>query len=775
MSTEDSPLSAPAPTVLGELATELEERPWALASENDESVRAKSLKAAKALFDLSVKCEQLSHPHIQPFLVSILEPPSIETRSKSQSNSAQADKTPMDPNETFPYTPLDLLTVEGFDPDQIWAQLELKNEGLVPVLSKMGEQEQVPEGIEELSDASSDDMTLEEFREMLKEAGYEGIDEMSDDEVEELKEEMEGDDGEDGKMSLDEFREMYREAGEDVDSMTEEELRERMEEMEGGSDSDSDSEESGSEDDEEESDSEEGEEGEDEDEEMLSGEDDELSASASGSASEEEDNEEAGLSASDDEDDSSALLSGSAPSSSTPGPSKARKSKSKHPTLDDDFFSIDDFNRQTEELEAGRLTSGGLGGDDEEEEEELQDFGSLMLGGAGDDDEFTYADFFEPPKGGAKKPSSSGSKEKKGKGKRSKKPKYDEDEDMDEEEEEEEEVDDDEEAFGIMGRVKGDLFDSDDEGEAEEQVLSAHEKRQKALALQIAELEDQAVGPKEWTLLGEASSKARPENSLLEEDLDFEQVGKVVPVVTEDSVKSMEELIKQRILDNNFDSPVRVRAYEPTPFLPSRFFDLQDTQSAKSLAQIYEEDYQAAASGEKVKDARDEKLNKAHEEIDGLWNDICYKLDALSSLNFVPKAPKANISTISDLPTTSMESALPPTSAASTMLAPQELFAAPTSSSLVARSELTSEDAQALRTKHRRHKKADRKKLGEMEELYGKKKQSVKEQKEEALKGLVKSGKGVTIVGKGGKEQGKAVKRGGEGQGEQQDGKRLKL
>jgi U3 small nucleolar RNA-associated protein MPP10 len=88
---------------------------------------------------------------------------------------------------------------------------------------------------------------------------------------------------------------------------------------------------------------------------------------------------------------------------------------------------------------------------------------------------------------------------------------------------------------------------------------------------------------------------------------------------------------------NNFDSTVRVRAYEPTPFLPSRYFELQDTQSSKSLAQIYEEEYQAAAAGGKVVDARDEKLKKEHEEIDKIWSEICYKLDALSSLNFVPK------------------------------------------------------------------------------------------------------------------------------------------
>jgi U3 small nucleolar RNA-associated protein MPP10 len=82
---------------------------------------------------------------------------------------------------------------------------------------------------------------------------------------------------------------------------------------------------------------------------------------------------------------------------------------------------------------------------------------------------------------------------------------------------------------------------------------------------------------------------------------------------------------------------VRVRAYEPTPFLPSRYFDLQDTQSSKSLAQIYEDEYQAAAVGGEVADLRDVKLHKEHEEIDKIWGEVCYKLDALSSLNFVPK------------------------------------------------------------------------------------------------------------------------------------------
>lgn len=338
-----------------------------------------------------------------------------------------------------------------------------------------------------------------------------------------------------------------------------------------------------------------------------------------------------------------------------------------------------------------------------------------------------------------------------------------------------------------MERVKGDLFDDSEDDEDSEKVLSTHERRQRELADQIAQLESEAIGPKDWTLMGEASARARPENSLLEENLDFEHVAKVVPVITEESVATLEELIKKRILDNNFDSPERVRAYEPTPFLPSRFFELQDTQSTKSLAQIYEDDFQAKVAGGAAKDPRDEKLRKEHDEIENLWGEICYKLDALSSLNFVPKAvsnaritsvniqltslqPKAQITTVENIATTSMETALPSTQQATTMLAPHELFAGPKATELQARSEQTPEEARRARGKARKTKKAEKARLGATAQLYAKKK-SVKEQKDEALQALVKSGKGVTVVGKGDKEDAKRKKR----EEANPDAKRLKL
>ena len=79
----------------------------------------------------------------------------------------------------------------------------------------------------------------------------------------------------------------------------------------------------------------------------------------------------------------------------------------------------------------------------------------------------------------------------------------------------------------------------------------------------IEKLEDQmvsgkdAVSKKGWQLLGEANANARPVNSLLAEHLDFNTASKLPPVITQEKSTSIEAMIKQRIMDELFDDPVR--------------------------------------------------------------------------------------------------------------------------------------------------------------------------------------------------------------------------
>ena len=153
---------------------------------------------------------------------------------------------------------------------------------------------------------------------------------------------------------------------------------------------------------------------------------------------------------------------------------------------------------------------------------------------------------------------------------------------------------------------------------------------------QIATLEAENVAEKNWVLKGEVNARGRPQNALLEEDLDFEQISKPVPVVTETVVQDLEARIKARIVEGRFDDVIRKRPVDDKPFLPSRFFELQDTKSKDSLAQIYEKEYMAAQGGAPIDD-RDGKLKKEHDEIEKAWESISYKLDALCNAHFTPK------------------------------------------------------------------------------------------------------------------------------------------
>ena len=126
-----------------------------------------------------------------------------------------------------------------------------------------------------------------------------------------------------------------------------------------------------------------------------------------------------------------------------------------------------------------------------------------------------------------------------------------------------------------------------------------------ALKEQIAALEAENVAPKKWTLSGEVSARNRSQNSLLEEDLDFERVVKAVPVVTEEVIQELEEMIRSRIVANDYDDVVRRRPMDEKPFLPSKLIHLQDTKSAQSLAEIYEDEYSAAQKGVVAGEDRD--------------------------------------------------------------------------------------------------------------------------------------------------------------------------
>ncbi|PWN34876.1 Mpp10-domain-containing protein [Meira miltonrushii] len=321
-------------------------------------------------------------------------------------------------------------------------------------------------------------------------------------------------------------------------------------------------------------------------------------------------------------------------------------------------------------------------------------------------------------------------------------------------------------------RVAGDLF-ADEEEDPEDDAaagISSHQRRLNALQEEIARLERENVGKKDWTLMGEAGSRARPENSLLEEDVDFESNRKSKPVNTPETTKSIEDLIKSRILENNFDDVQRRATLQPLDFMPSKMLELSDQKSSRSLDQVYEDDFGGVgdAQGQKL----DKELQKEHEEIDQLYENLESQLDALSNAHFTPKAPKVSIQTINNAPTISMEESLPTTMSNGTQLAPEEVYAAGAHNEALegASSELTPEEKRRRHRQLRDEKRSKNERIAEHKktveinrEAFGQNRggrfagksgggkqngKKASEEKEEALRKLM-GNKGVSVVGKG--------------------------
>ncbi|KAJ7619063.1 U3 small nucleolar ribonucleoprotein complex, subunit Mpp10 [Mycena polygramma] len=695
------------PKELVALTNLIETQPTCFSASGCTAVNAVALNATKFVFDLSLQAENDSRPHIVELLASLSPSEAPQTRSQATKKRKRSSSPSPPPPPIFEPTPIASLYTENMDDDQIWAQLDLRMKPVCDMLEFALDAE--PSQEEELGDSESetdefvDEQILRQMR-ALDSGGNEMEVDDFDDEGEDVESEEETDD--DGDL------------GEDVTGLRD-----------------------------------------------SSSEDDDASETEAWSA-----------------------------------PLRKRKSSAGSKTgLDDGFFDLASFNAETEEAEARKVSKGRLDEDDSDDEsvdlfapvDAAENFDEEDEDNAG---EAFYKDFFEAPrhtapprpKKSALSPQKAGTvrfheevrvKNIKAKGKNLplNTPEDDDDEeeeedgygefegegfggmnDDDDEDEDEEEEGDDSESDSLesnfngaetIERLKGDLF-AEEEDEPP-QDLSTHEQRMTALRDQIASLEAENVGPKDWVVMGEAGARARPQNSLLEEDLEFERVMKAVPVVTEETVLALEERIKARILEGRFDDVVRIRPMEDKPFLPSRFFELKDTKSSQSLAQIYEDDYVAAQASGSAVDDRDGKLNKEHAEIESLWEGICGKLDALCNAHFMPKQPKATISSISNVSSATLESALPTTKSAASMLAPEEVFAA-ASSDLRARSELTPAEKKALRGKERKAKQKSRDNLNNSVDKYAKLKGigGIKKQKQAALASVVKTGKGVTVVGK---------------------------
>ncbi|KAF5895631.1 U3 small nucleolar ribonucleoprotein MPP10-like, partial [Clarias magur] len=345
-------------------------------------------------------------------------------------------------------------------------------------------------------------------------------------------------------------------------------------------------------------------------------------------------------------------------------------------------------------------------------------------------------------------------------------PDHEEEEDNDEEEEDDDDDDEDmdrddfdegdaesQKARDALRKVTFDL-PSESEGEDVEDILggksknisktdvkSAFEKRQEKMKEKISELEKAALAEKPWQLTGEVSAQTRPENSMLEEDLDFDQASRMAPAVTEETTLQLEEIIKQRIKDQAWDDVVRKEKPKEEVFEYKKRLTLDHEKSKLSLAEVYEQEY-IKLNQEKT----EEEENPAHVEIQKLMDSLFLKLDALSNFHFTPKPHIPEVKVVSNLPSITMEEVAPVSVSNATLLAPEEVKEKNKAGDIIGDTEKTATDKKRDRRKKKKLKRLkiqEREKTKKLKEAAsdGKITKKSKAQVEETLKQLTKGGK----------------------------------
>ncbi|XP_060603484.1 U3 small nucleolar ribonucleoprotein protein MPP10-like [Ruditapes philippinarum] len=314
--------------------------------------------------------------------------------------------------------------------------------------------------------------------------------------------------------------------------------------------------------------------------------------------------------------------------------------------------------------------------DDDSDEEDNEEDNIDMFGDIDSaEEEAHYEDFFDPPEGEVEGPVD---REKDVPKQEIDEEEWedDDDEDFDENEENEEDRSGDEEAEEAKDRRGQDLFaDSDSEGEDVADILggkkeekSSYEIRQERLKKKISAIEDDMLSQKPWQLAGEISAGKRPENSLLQENLQFEHTTRLPPEITEETTKTLEDLIRQRIKDKAWDDVERKVKPKDNPFEYKKRITLDQEKSKLSLNEIYEQEYLKQQKTEEV-----EKTDPDHDEIKKMMQSLFLKLDALSNFHYTPKQATAEVTIISNQPSITMEEVAPVSISDGQLLAPEEI------------------------------------------------------------------------------------------------------
>ena len=268
-----------------------------------------------------------------------------------------------------------------------------------------------------------------------------------------------------------------------------------------------------------------------------------------------------------------------------------------------------------------------------------------------------------------------------------------------------------------------DIFNAQDEDPAA--AATPHGEKQAKLGAAIGELEDEALAAKPWLLQGESKAHHRPENSLLEADmLDIERATAPAPEVSLERSASLEETIRQRAADRNWDDVVRRQSASEeaqakqagTANARGKQADVSMERDGRGLGDVYAAEYEKrvlGAAGQSDEKAEERKV------LEALFADLSGKLDALSNFSFTPKpvGHEMEVQTAA-VPAIAMEEAVPMAVSEGAARAPEEVYAmargkgergaaAAAEGGIRGASEMTQEERKRVRRQFKRAKKKE--------------------------------------------------------------------
>jgi len=233
------------------------------------------------------------------------------------------------------------------------------------------------------------------------------------------------------------------------------------------------------------------------------------------------------------------------------------------------------------------------------------------------------------------------------------------------------------------------------------------------------QLEKEALAEKPWQMVGESSAVARPTNSLLETTPEFEVATKMAPMITIEHTLSIEDVIKQRIIEEDWDDVVPRELHDiGINQKNSEIPELSQEKSKLSLGALYEREYLKKATGyDTTAGEKETNEEKAKNEMKTIFTNICSNLDALSNYHFTPRplADKTEIKSLAT-PAISMEEVLPLHFSNAKVSAPEESYGQKKGKESVLRGDTEMDKSEkkrfrqakkAARRKERKAKRAD--------------------------------------------------------------------